>query len=269
MDPIVFTTLKNVFVALILTVILTRKQVWRSFQKISKKDWIRLLIIGIIGGGIPFALFFTGLKLATAPTVAIIHKTLFVWIAFLAIPILKERLSRLQILGYITALIGAVWVVGLKQLPQWGTGELMILVATILWAIEHIIAKFVLKNVPSEIVAWMRMTVGSVFLFSVIIWQGHASVIFSLTTPQYGAVVVAGLLLTGYVLSWYKALSYAPATLVSSILVLAAPVTSILTVVFITHSFPQAEILSSALIATGIGLTMYFVKKPKDVTLSA
>ncbi len=269
MDPIVFTTLKNVLVAIILSVILARKQLRLSFQNISRKDWIRLVVIGIIGGGIPFALFFTGLKLATAPSAAIIHKTLFIWIALLAIPILRERLSRVQILGYLTVLIGAAWVVGPKQLPQLGIGELMIFSATILWAIEHIIAKLVLKNVPSEIVSWMRMSVGSVLLFSIIIWQGNGNVMFTLTASQYGAIVIAGLLLTGYVLSWYKALSYAPATLVSSILVLSAPITSMLTVLFITHTFPQTEILSAILITIGIGLTLFFAKKPKNVILSA
>src|SRR3989344_653038 len=67
MDPVVFTTLKNIFVAVILTLLLTRKVLRQSFRNISGKDWILLVVIGIIGGGIPFGLFFTRLKLATAP----------------------------------------------------------------------------------------------------------------------------------------------------------------------------------------------------------
>jgi len=54
-------------------------------------------LIAIVGGSLPFLLFFTGLSLASAPSAAFIHKTLFIWVAFLAVPFLGERLGWAQI----------------------------------------------------------------------------------------------------------------------------------------------------------------------------
>ena len=45
-----------------------------------------------IGGSVPFVLFFEGLARATATQAAFIQKTLVVWVALLAVPLLRERL---------------------------------------------------------------------------------------------------------------------------------------------------------------------------------
>ena len=50
-------------------------------------------MIGVIGGSVPFILFFNGLAMASAPSAAFIHKTLFVWVVLLAVPFLGERLG--------------------------------------------------------------------------------------------------------------------------------------------------------------------------------
>lgn len=266
MDPVVFTTLKNVLVAGVLSAIIFSRQSLKSkLPKISRKDWYKLFAIGLIGGSIPFALFFTGLATVTAPGAAIIHKTLFIWIALLAITFLKEKLSILQMIGYVLILWGAMWISGLERFTTWGQGEYMILAATILWAIEIVIAKKTLKNVPSEIVAWSRMFFGSLILIGIVVATGKANVMFNLGIVQLQAVLIGALFLTGYVLNFYKALSYAPATVVSVILSLSTIVTAILAALFINNAFPQVQLTSSILIGLGVGLITWFGLK--QVTL--
>ena len=58
----------------------------------------------------PFILFFTGLAQASAPSAAFIHKTLFVWVALLAVPFLGERLGWLQLAALGVLLAGQALV---------------------------------------------------------------------------------------------------------------------------------------------------------------
>src|SRR3989338_1039207 len=251
LDPLVFTTLKNLFVAVILSFMILNKRHIDSLMKLNRKDVLRLILIGIIGGGIPFALFFTGLSMTSAATGAIIHKTLFIWVAILAYFFLKEKFGFLQIIGYVLIIASAIFIAKINKFSL-GTGELMMLGATILWAVENVIAKGTLKNVSSELMGWARMTVGSVVLFAIVLFQGKSIAITGLSQAQLASVLIGGILLTAYVLTWYKALSYAPASLVTVILTLSTLITSSLSAMFITHNFPAVEIMSNVMLAIGV-----------------
>src|SRR3990167_10101199 len=82
-NPILFTTLKNLLVTVVLSVFVYVSQ-RKTISLLTKKQWKQLVLIGIIGGSIPFALFFTGLSKITAIEGALIHKTLFIWVAIMS-----------------------------------------------------------------------------------------------------------------------------------------------------------------------------------------
>ena len=74
------------------------------------------------------------------------------------------------------------------------------------------------------------MVVGSLALFVVVAASGGLAGITAFGTQQWAAIAVTGALLTGYVTTWYAALQRAPATLVTSVLVLGAVITAALQV---------------------------------------
>jgi len=252
-DPITFTFLKNGVVAVLLIGLLVLTSRWKEVKQLSKPDITKLTAIGIIGGSLPFILFFTGLTMVPAISAAFIHKTLFIWVAILAVPFLKERVGRLQFAALVLLLGGNLVLFGLPSFSG-SRGELMILAATLLWAIENIIAKKALANLSSPLVASARMTLGSLIILAVIIAQGKTSLLTGLSPIQWGWTLLTSALLTGYVLTWYTALKHAPAILVASLLVPATLVTNSLTAIFITHTFPSAQLLSGTLLALGIVL---------------
>ena len=87
-DPVVFTTLKNAIVAVfIIGIIMWKKR--SELKTLTPKQKKLLILIGIIGGSIPFILYFTGLKLTSALNASLIHKTLFVWVAIMPFPIFQ------------------------------------------------------------------------------------------------------------------------------------------------------------------------------------
>ena len=117
------------------------------------------MALGVIGGSVPFILFFTGLSEVTAPGAAVIHKTLFVWVALLAVVFLRERIGALQIAALVILLASQLLI----QSPAgvgWGSGETMIAIATGFWAVEVIVAKRLLADTPSPVAAAARMGIG-------------------------------------------------------------------------------------------------------------
>lgn len=255
-DPYIFATTKNIIVGLVLISGLVLIGKWQVIRKLSKKEWIMLILIGIVGGSIPFLLFFKGLSLSTAPTAAFVHKTLFIWVTILAIPFLKEKLTHYQVGALILLFFGNYLLGGLKG---WhiGQAELLVFLAVILWSIENIIAKNVLKTVPSEIGAAARMFFGAIIMIIYLGFVGKISPVISLNFVQWSWVIVLSVFLLAYVTFWYKALKNAPVTIVASILVLGSPITTLLNSIFITRHFPVSVVFGFIIIIIGI---LIFVK---------
>lgn len=249
-DALVFTTIKNLGVAIILGMILFKSQInWGEV----KNQWRRLLLIGVIGGSLPFYLFFQGLLTANPATAALIHKTLIFWVALWAVPFLKEKISVKQWLA-LSVIFGSNFIIGGLPQLRWGRGELMILGATLLWAIENIIAKAALKNLNAEAVGGARMILGSLILLAVTAGSGKLGLIFKLNFGQWLMTLVSIGLLTGYVLSWYRALKLAPVTLVATVLTLATVITNTLSSIFITHLFNFELVYQTILLMIGMAI---------------
>ena len=224
-DPAVYTTLKNGVAGLILIGLALATVRPATVRAVPARSWGWLAVIGVIGGSLPFLLFFGGLAQASAPSAAFIHKTLFIWVAILAVPLLGERLGLAQLGALAVLLVGQAMILTPAGVT-WGTGEPMIAAATLLWASETIVARRVLRTVPSAVVGAARLAIGLVVLAGYLAVTGSLGTIATLTGAQWGWVLLTGVLLSGYVATWFAALQRAPASLVTAILVLGAPVTA-------------------------------------------
>ncbi len=261
-DPFVFTTLKNIIVALILCSFFILYKKWSGLKLIKTKGWIYLILIGIIGGGISFLLFFKGLSMTSAITGGFIHKTLFVWVSILAVIFLKEKLGKLQWIALGILVLGN-FLLGTFNSFRFGIGEMMILLATILWAIEYVLAKKVLSNLDSLTVAWARMFFGSFVLISYLLVNGKASQLFLLDKNQWGWTLLSAVFLLGYVTFWYKALKLAPASAVSSVLVAGSPITTLLSLTFI-NGFKINDFQIGGIMLIIAGLFIFFAFRRKS-----
>lgn len=247
-DPIAFTTLKNGIVALLLVGAVIGYRKWEELRKLSRRQTLTLLLIGVIGGAVPFALFFTGLSMTSAVNGALIHKTLFLWVALLAIVFLGEQLARWQWVG-VGAIFGANLLVGGFTGFAMNTGELLIFLATLFWAVEHLLAKRMLAQLSVLTVASARMVVGSCVLIGILSVFGRNVPLAEITPTQWGWTIATSVLLFGYVTSWYTALKLAPASFVATLLVPATLITNILSAIFITHT-ASAQMFASAILYT-------------------
>lgn len=251
-DPFVFTTLKNSFVVIGLLAVLYLGKQTKYLKTISIDDWKKLIVIGIVGGSVPFLLFFWGLKNSSAVTAAFIHKTMFIWVSLLAFVFLKERLTRKQIAGAGALLIGLFMFAGYPQLT-FGLGELAVVAATLLWSIETIISKKVLATVKPTIVAAARMGFG---LFVLIPFISLTSGFPALSINHYAWLLITGAFLLGYVFTWYHGLALVKASEATAVLLLGSVITSILSWAFLAKEIEFMTFLGIGLMLLGLtGMT--------------
>jgi drug/metabolite transporter (DMT)-like permease len=227
-DAAVYTTAKNGVAAVVLVTIALLLGGRREATALPSRTRLGVLAIAVIGGSVPFVLFFSGLAVATAPTAAFIQKTMFIWVAFMAVPLLGERLGLLQV-GALGVLLAGQVLIAPPVGVGWGPGETMILAATLLWSVEVVVAKRLLTGVSAPLLAASRMGLGLVFLVGYLVVSGRFAGFGALTPEAWMWVGITGGLLSAYVITWYGALQLAPATVVTSLLVGAAVITGILT----------------------------------------
>jgi drug/metabolite transporter (DMT)-like permease len=227
-DAAVFTTLKNAVAAGILVIAaLALARSGSDRRPVAPRQRLGLIVVGVVGGSIPFVLFFSGLAIASAPAAAFIQKTLFVWVAILAVPFLGERLGVGQLVALGVLIVGQALVLPPSGI-EWGRGETLILLATLLWAVETILVKRLLGTIATPTVAAARMGIGLVVLVGYLALAGKLSVVAALSQAQWAWALLTGLILAGYVATWFAALRRAPASAVTSVLVVGAVLTGLL-----------------------------------------
>jgi len=269
-DPFLFTTIKNMAVAALLFAFLILPKALPELRSLTRKQWLMLMAIGCTGGSIPFLLFFYGLSLDTAVGAAFIQKSLFIWVTILAIVFLGERLGKFHIAALLVLVGGNILLLGWPNSWLVGGGELMIFIATILWAVEAIIAKKVMSQVSSNVAVFGRMFFGAIVMLIYLASTGKLSAMASLTGQQAGWIALTAVFLFGYVSCYYTGLKHAPASIVASILVLGSVITSLLYAIFDAKTY-SLEQVGGMLLITGTALVLWYiaprVKVRKDVLL--
>lgn len=253
-NPYIFTFLKNFLVAVFLSAFLFVFWDFSSFKGLKKKHWLILLAIGLVGGGIPFLLFFKGLSLTSAAGASFIQKTMFVWIFVLASVFLKEKITKKFIFAGFLLIAGNLALLRISDI-NFDKGSFLILAATILWAVENVMSKYILKEISPRIVMWARMFFGSIFIFAFLFFTHQAPIITKINPEQIGWVLVAGVILLGYVVTWYSGLKYIKVTEAAIILMLGSPITTMLSTIFLKPAALK-EYLAVFLVIAGVVAAM-------------
>lgn len=218
--------------------------------------WLALAYVGVIGGGLAFVLFFNGLAVSTPASAAFWRDTMVLWVVALAVPILRETIAWWNVVAIALLVAGQIVVAGGVGQLAFTRGELDVLASTVLWAIEVVIAKRLLREMSPAALALVRMGVGAVALCGYLIATGALSNLLALDAHQVWWVLLTGLLLSGYVATWMTALARARALDVTSVLVASAVVTWLLQLVAGSVT-PVTSTIGLVLIGAGAGLVIW------------
>ncbi len=227
--------------------------------RLGRRDWGRLAAIGLIGGAIPFLLFFRGIQMAAAAggaaTASFGYRTLFLMATVLGVVLLKERFSARIALAAGLLLGGSALMLSLSA-PVWTDGTLYVLAATALWAGEYALSKRALRDLPSGTVALGRMGFGGLFLVAWVALTGQLGAIASFGAAQWGWVALSAVLLVAFVSTWYAGLKTVSLSVATSALVLAFPVTWALGLAFAGAPLALGAAAGAVAIVLGVGLAI-------------
>ncbi len=254
-----FVTVRNLVVAgAFLPVALVATRHLRA-PALRRLDWARLVLIGLLGGAVPFLLFFHGLALAAAAggaaTASFGYRTLFLMASVLALVFLGERLHGRLLLGATGLLLGNALLLSLSA-PIWTDGTGYVLAATGLWAVEYTISKRALADLPSATVALGRMGFGALFLAGYLALTAQWASVATFSGADWSWVGISATLLAAFVASFYTALKRVDLSVAASVLVLGFPVSWALGVLLEGHPIGLAAAFGTLLVVGGAAVVV-------------
>ncbi|NUT34342.1 MAG: DMT family transporter [Hamadaea sp.] len=271
-DATVYTTAKNLVAAAVLCLIalLMALRARRGPHVVRpahrRAHWWGLAVLGVIGGSVPFVLFFEGLARASSTHAAFLQKTLVVWVALLAVPALGERLRAIHVAALVLFVGGLVVLDDGLSGFAFGAGEALVLSATLLWAIEVVLAKRLLRGFAPQTVGVARMGLGILALLAWVAVTGRWPALSGLSAAGWRWAVVTGLILAGYVTVWFMALAKAPAVDVTAILVAGAVLTGVLNTAFKGAALPAVNLAAlTALLGGAVLVGVGAARRPATV----
>ncbi len=253
-DPVVFTALKAACVALALLSAAALVGRAKELSRLSVNQWKWLVVIGLVGGSIPFLLFFQGLSLIAPLKGSFLFRLLFIFSAVFAFFVLREKPSRKAALGAGIVLAGNVLLLGNEGIFPLGIGEMLVLAATAIWAFEYVLSKWAMENrgIEPQILAFGRMFFGGAAIFGYVAATGKLAGIASLSLVHWQWVLITSAFLLLFVTSWYAGLRHAKASTATAILTLGGPITAALNFLFLGKAPTLFEGVGLLLITAGI-----------------
>lgn len=249
-----FVTVRNALVAFALVpaaVLVAR----RASVRPTAREAGLLAVIGLVGGAIPFLLFFHGLALAAAAgattSASFVYRLLFLFATLLGVVVLAERARPRLVVAGLLLLAGNALLLALTG-PLWSDGTGFVLAATVLWAVEYTLSKRLLRRLPSTVVGAGRMGFGAAILGSYLVLAGEASAPLGFSMATWGWIGVSALLLGAFVATWYAGLARVDLGTAATVLVLGYPVTWLLALAVRGGPAPWGPAVGALLVAGGV-----------------
>ena len=170
LDPIVSAFLRFLLASSILLLLLYLKE--GHFPRISRKQFVALLGMGLTGIALYNLLFFYGLVHAEASRGSLITATNPILTALGAAFLFRERFTTIRITGFLLCITGAVLIISRGNIHSLlndgiGLGEMAFIGCAFSWAAYTLIGRFVSANLSSLVVITYASVIGTIILFSV------------------------------------------------------------------------------------------------------
>ncbi len=242
-------------IPILMAVVIMRKQF--AFPKGS--EWLYFTMLGFLGITFHQWLQSNGLQTAQATTTAWIISTSPAFIAVLGWMVLKEKLNLQQSLGIGLAMLGVLAVVSKGDLAalavgKFGnTGDFLILISSVNWAVFSILSRRGLKNHPSTMMTFWVMTIGWLLTSVAFIAGKSYAEIPLLDTRGWIAMIFLGIFTTGLAyIAWFDALAQLPAAQTGAFLFIEPLTSMVVASIILNEQVTLVSVLGGAVILFGI-----------------
>jgi drug/metabolite transporter (DMT)-like permease len=233
-----------------------------SINKLTKKDWVYVTVIGV-GGSALASIAFTQAFHYVNPSVAILLQKLQPFVAILlAGTLLKEKLPRKFWLWAFVAILGAYTISFPKFVPQLYDGEVWnpnvigvsyALLAALLWGASTVFGKYLLNRVSFEAVTGLRFIVAFVFLLGLNISQGGLGQIGVMTSTDILYLVIISIVSGAMsLLLYYRGLQFTKASIATLAELGFVFASLVINIIFLDASFSFVQIVGIILLLLAV-----------------
>lgn len=263
-SPFTILLATEILAATIMILIVDAIRQFKNLKLKSKADLKTLTLIALFSSVIGPLLFLIGLTVTSATNSILIAKSEAVMTAFLAILILREKITRNQIIGSVIMFFG-ITIIATNNFATgltWNIGDVLVLLSTVSYAIGTIIFKKSHHHIDPEAAVTFRNLFGALILFIIALFYLDFSTIpkafsFSILPTLLGLVILPTI---GGQYFWYKALEVASATKVSIAGLTSPLITMIYAVIILKETIITSQIIGGLLIIIGLIIIEFHFK---------
>jgi len=216
-DSTLYTALKNsvVGIALLVPLVLSGRS-RADWRRLGARDLLLLVVVALVGGSVSYALYFRGLQLTTPVTASLVDHTQFLLVALFAALFIGERFGPAVWIALAALFAGITLGIGAGTV-RLDAGMPFVAAATLLFAADFVLMKYLLRTVSALTVMTFKMTLGSLLLFLFVAAEGKAAGIGELSLLQLGFAGITGLILLAFSVTSVLGLRHASATATTAI----------------------------------------------------
>lgn len=177
----------------------------------EKRYWKHLVFVGLLQTAAVFLLVMYGLRFVEAGKSSVLLYSMPLWSSILAVRFLQEKLSIKQLIGLMMGMIGLLtilgWDIWLDQNKEVILGELLIVLAAVLWGFANVHYRVHLELMPKIQSSAYQMTCGSIAIVIVALtMEGGEPIVWSAASVYY--VLYTGVIASALCFTiWYVILS--------------------------------------------------------------
>ena len=256
--PAEFAFMRNFFGAIVLFII-----IFLLRKPILIKEAPKLFILGLFQTAGFTGFLIWALIEGGASKTAVLTFTMPLWVALMAWPLLKEKLTQSQWISVVICLLGIGFIFDPLGIDNNFKSTCLALASGLFWACGTIISKKIHNKYPRidllTMTAW-QMLWGSIPLFVILLAINSEPIVW---TNYFISIVLFNVIFVNAIayLLWFYALKHLEASLVS-MLALLTPISGAISAWFLLDEIPNSfEKIGFALILTGLFLLLFYKSK--------
>jgi drug/metabolite transporter (DMT)-like permease len=223
---------------------------------IERKDWWRILLLGVLNVPINQALFLEGLQFTSAANSALLYAMTPALVFILTLFIHREAPTKWKILGIVMAFVGVAMIIfekGASLSSDTTLGNLMIFAAVIAWALYTLIGKPLVEKYGALRTTGLNMAVGALIYFPIGILSSNMSEVSSITVISWEEILYMALIASvlNYFL-WFYALGKLETSKVAIFQNLQPVMTTVLALILGTASITLNFVAGGVLALIGV-----------------
>lgn len=244
---------------------LTREKMWGKF--FHKDVFSKFAVVGLFGTALPFLLIFIALQYTTPSNSAILNQVEVVYSLILTAIFLRERPTKLQLLGTAMVIAGVVLILINESFTLRWKGDIIVISTVWMFQVSHIAAKKLPEGLTPHFISCGRAMFGFFWSVPIALILSFFSMPF---TCEFSYTTVGILLFMGIINNaagnamWYQAIRNMDLSKATAVILSYPVFTYIISVIVGFDSIHSYQVIGLILALLGAYLVTNIIKQGKN-----